>query len=133
MMCAMRTDDAVTPSAAKRGRNGYGPHFVQSVARALAVLKSFSGERPKQTLADVARETGLDRATARRLLLTLVDLGYVAGDGRARSRLEAAGPGGLTPLVGRERDVGLLLEQWEAAALGAARAVLLSGEAGIGK
>jgi IclR family pca regulon transcriptional regulator len=82
-MCAMRTDDALTPRAANRGRNGHGPHFVQSVARALAVLRSFSGERPKQTLADVARETGLDRATARRLLLTLVDLGYVAGDGRA--------------------------------------------------
>jgi IclR family transcriptional regulator, pca regulon regulatory protein len=76
-MCAMRTEDPPTHS-----RDGHGPHFVQSVARALAVLRSFSGERPKQSLSDVARETGLDRATARRLLLTLADLGYVAGDGR---------------------------------------------------
>jgi IclR family transcriptional regulator, pca regulon regulatory protein len=76
-MCAMRTEDGLT-----RGRDGYGPHFVQSVARALAVLRSFSAQRPRQSLSDVARATGLDRATARRLLLTLADLGYVAGDGR---------------------------------------------------
>lgn len=64
-------------------REQYGPHFVQSVARALAVMRSFTAERPKQSLSEVARQTGLDRATARRLLLTLVDLGYVATDGRA--------------------------------------------------
>ncbi|MGH3517800.1 MAG: IclR family transcriptional regulator domain-containing protein, partial [Haloechinothrix sp.] len=63
-------------------RAEYGPHFVQSVARALAVMRSFSAEHPKQSLSEVARETGLDRATARRLLLTLVDLGYMATDGR---------------------------------------------------
>jgi IclR family pca regulon transcriptional regulator len=77
-MCAMRTDDAPAP----HGREVHGPHFVQSVARALAVLRSFSGERPRQSLSEVARATGLDRATARRLLLTLADLGYVGGDGR---------------------------------------------------
>lgn len=64
-------------------RTEYGAHFVQSVARALAVMRSFTAERPAQTLAEVARETGLDRATARRLLLTLADLGYVTNDGRA--------------------------------------------------
>ncbi|ONI89673.1 IclR family transcriptional regulator [Saccharothrix sp. ALI-22-I] len=63
-------------------REDHGPHFVQSVARALAVMRSFTAARPRQTLAQVARETGLDRATARRLLLTLADLGYVAGDSR---------------------------------------------------
>lgn len=64
-------------------REDYGPHFVQSVARALAVLRSFSAERPAMTLSEVARQTSLDRATARRLLLTLADLGYVRGDGRS--------------------------------------------------
>ncbi|WP_158848708.1 IclR family transcriptional regulator domain-containing protein [Saccharothrix deserti] len=63
-------------------REDHGPHFVQSVARALAVMRSFTAARPRQSLAQVARETGLDRATARRLLLTLADLGYVAGDSR---------------------------------------------------
>lgn len=56
---------------------------VQSLSRGLAVLCSFGAERPRQTVADVARATGLTRATARRLLLTLVDLGYVRSDGRS--------------------------------------------------
>lgn len=56
---------------------------MQSVARALSVMRSFTADRRSQTLTEVARETGLDRATARRLLLTLADLGYVANDGRA--------------------------------------------------
>ncbi|WP_079122867.1 IclR family transcriptional regulator domain-containing protein [Streptomyces abyssalis] len=66
-----------------KGREEYGPHFVQSVARALSVMRSFTAQRRSQTLTEVARQTGLDRATARRLLLTLADLGYVASDGRA--------------------------------------------------
>ncbi|MER5388020.1 IclR family transcriptional regulator C-terminal domain-containing protein [Saccharopolyspora sp. NPDC002686] len=65
-------------AAGARAGNGY---FVQSVARALSVMRSFTAERRTQTLAEVARETGLDRATARRLLLTLADLGYVTSDG----------------------------------------------------
>jgi class 3 adenylate cyclase/predicted ATPase len=51
----------------------------------------------------------------------------------ARSRLEAAGSAGLTPLVGREQEVALLLERWEQVKDGLGQVVLLSGEAGIGK
>jgi predicted ATPase len=51
----------------------------------------------------------------------------------ARSRLEAAGSAGLTPLVGREHEVGLLLERWAQVKEGFGQVVLLSGEAGIGK
>jgi TOMM system kinase/cyclase fusion protein len=51
----------------------------------------------------------------------------------ARSRLEAAGSTGLTPLVGREPEVGLLLERWAQVKDGLGQVVLLSGEAGIGK
>ena len=51
----------------------------------------------------------------------------------ARSRLEAAGSTGLTPLVGREQEVGLLLERWAQVKDGTGQVVLLSGEAGIGK
>jgi IclR family transcriptional regulator, pca regulon regulatory protein len=50
---------------------------VRSFARGLRVIRSFSAERPHQTLAEVARATDLNRATARRLLLTLLELGYV--------------------------------------------------------
>jgi predicted ATPase/class 3 adenylate cyclase len=51
----------------------------------------------------------------------------------ARSRLEAVGGTGLTPLVGREQEVGLLLERWRQVKDGVGQVVLLSGEAGIGK
>lgn len=61
------------------GRNS---EFVQSLARGLAVIRAFDSEHPDLTLSDVARETGLTRAAARRFLLTLVDLGYVRTDGR---------------------------------------------------
>jgi class 3 adenylate cyclase len=50
----------------------------------------------------------------------------------ARSRLEAVGSTGLTPLVGREQEVGLL-ERWAQVKDGLGQVVLLSGEAGIGK
>lgn len=56
--------------------------FVQSLDRGLAVLRSFNHERPAMTLADAARATGLTRATARRLLHTLVEIGYVTTDGK---------------------------------------------------
>ncbi len=51
----------------------------------------------------------------------------------ARSRLEAAGRTGLTPLVGREQEVALLRERWAQVKEGLGQVVLLSGEAGIGK
>jgi TOMM system kinase/cyclase fusion protein len=57
----------------------------------------------------------------------------VLSESTARSRLEAAGGAGLTPLVGRDQEVGLLLERWAQVKDGVGQVVLLSGEAGIGK
>jgi IclR family pca regulon transcriptional regulator len=51
-------------------------------AKGLAVIEAFARGRNGLTIADVARLTGLDRATARRCLLTLVKTGYAASDGR---------------------------------------------------
>lgn len=56
--------------------------FVQSLERGIAVIRSFDGDHPELTLSDVARRTGMSRATARRLLLTLVELGYMRQNGR---------------------------------------------------
>lgn len=57
--------------------------FVQSLARGLAVIRAFDAEHPELTLSDVARRAGMTRAAARRFLLTLESLGYVASDARA--------------------------------------------------
>jgi IclR family transcriptional regulator, pca regulon regulatory protein len=56
--------------------------FVQSLERGLAVIQSFDADHPHLTLSEVAARTGLTRATARRLLLTLGQLGYVSSNGR---------------------------------------------------
>lgn len=64
------------------GRNS---DFVQSLERGLAVIRAFGTERPELRLSDVARETGLTRAAARRFLLTLVRLGYVRQEGNTFS------------------------------------------------
>lgn len=55
---------------------------VQSLERGLAVIRAFDAEAPELTLSEVARRVGLTRASARRFLLTLADLGYVRYDGR---------------------------------------------------
>lgn len=57
----------------------------------------------------------------------------VVGEGAAESRFEALRGAGLTPLVGRENEIGLLLEHWERAKEGEGQVVLLAGEPGIGK
>lgn len=59
-----------------------GDAFVQSFARGLSVIRSFSAARPAQTLSEVAAASGLTRAGARRILLTLQTLGYVEAEGR---------------------------------------------------
>jgi len=51
----------------------------------------------------------------------------------AQTRLDVAATRGLTRLVGREQEVGLLAERWERAAEGMGQVVVLTGEAGIGK
>ncbi|MFF1924055.1 IclR family transcriptional regulator C-terminal domain-containing protein [Streptomyces sp. NPDC058221] len=55
-----------------------GREFIESLARGLTVLAAFGEGRETLTLTDVARATGLARATARRALITLEHLGYAA-------------------------------------------------------
>ena len=59
-----------------------GDSYVQSFARGLEVIRSFNASAPQQTLSEVAARTGLTRAGARRILLTLQTLGYLESDGR---------------------------------------------------
>ncbi|HEX6424702.1 MAG TPA: IclR family transcriptional regulator C-terminal domain-containing protein [Acidimicrobiales bacterium] len=55
---------------------------VQSLERGLSVIRCFDADHARLTLTDVSNRTGLTRATARRLLLTLEALGYVSTNGR---------------------------------------------------
>ena len=57
----------------------------------------------------------------------------VTGEGNIASRFDAARAGHLTAFVGRDQEVGLLLERWRLASASEGQVVMLSGEAGIGK
>jgi len=56
--------------------------FVGSLARGLSVIQAFGHDAPKMTLSEVAERTGLNRAAARRFLLTLCELGFARTDGK---------------------------------------------------
>lgn len=90
-------------------REKTNPDFIESLARGLDVIKAFGSHRRAMSLTEVAAETGLARASARRCLVTLEQLGYV--------RSTAAGFV-LTPRV-LELGVAYTLSArlWEAAKL----------------
>jgi IclR family pca regulon transcriptional regulator len=56
--------------------------FMGGFAKGLRVIEAFGEKTPKLTIADISKITGLDRATARRCLLTLSGLGYADYDGK---------------------------------------------------
>lgn len=63
-------------------RDKSNPDFVEAISRGFSVVRSFDGA-PSQSLTEVAQRSGLARPTARRILITLQELGYVASkDGR---------------------------------------------------
>lgn len=68
----MPEDEASLPNEAEDGDRDY----VASLARGLEVICAFTRDTPSMTLSDVAKVTGMSRATTRRLLLTLVREGY---------------------------------------------------------
>lgn len=74
-MARLRAQDA-------ERRQASSPDFLEALARGLAVLQAFGPERRQMTLAEVAREVDLPRATVRRALITLTELGHVETDGR---------------------------------------------------
>lgn len=79
-VAGMSAETDATPAAAEGSARPRD--FVQSLERGLAIIRVFSAERPALTVTEIAEATGLTRAAARRFLLTLVELGYVATDGR---------------------------------------------------
>src|SRR5690349_14549761 len=96
------------------------PNTLVISAATLPLLGGFFACQPLST----ARLKGLAQP---------IEVYQVLHERMARSRLEAAGSTGWTPLVGREQEIGLLLERWAQVKEGMGQVVLLSGEAGIGK
>ncbi|MEU6538451.1 IclR family transcriptional regulator C-terminal domain-containing protein [Streptomyces sp. NPDC047000] len=89
-------------------RRDGNPEFIEALARGLDVLRCFRPGVPAMTLSEIAAATGLARPTARRILITLEQLGYVRSEERGFS---------LTPRV---LDLGMAyvgsLGLWDLAA-----------------
>ncbi|PRX06550.1 UNVERIFIED_ORG: IclR family transcriptional regulator [Martelella mediterranea] len=56
--------------------------YIASLAKGLRVIEAFGADTPRLSIAEAASATGLDRATARRVLLTLAREGYADYDGK---------------------------------------------------
>jgi class 3 adenylate cyclase len=89
-------------------------------------------EGTRRLLGDLFVYRGLDPAQLKGFAEPVTAY-HVLGEGAAESRFEAMHTAELTPLVGRDHEVALLLERWERAKEGDGQVVLLAGEAGIGK
>ncbi len=59
-----------------------GRDMMGGLAKGLSIIEAFSAERPKLSISEAAEIAQLNRATARRCLLTLAELGYAAYDGK---------------------------------------------------
>jgi hypothetical protein len=75
-------------------RRDDSPDFIEAIARGLDVIRAFGPGQPVMSLASVAAASDLPRPTARRILLTLEQLGYVRQIGGHSAGQLAAGPGG---------------------------------------
>lgn len=89
--------------SARRAEGG-----ASTFTKGLRVLACFEGRERSHTMAELARRSGMDRATVRRLCLSLVESGYLSRDGRAFSltpRILAVAGGYLGA-----RDIGLSVQ-----------------------
>jgi IclR family pca regulon transcriptional regulator len=57
-------------------------NYIAALARGLAVMRSFAGQRNQLTMAEIAKLVSLPRATVRRCLITLTSLGYIEATGK---------------------------------------------------
>jgi class 3 adenylate cyclase/predicted ATPase len=102
---------------------------LQEVAEAGQVV---IGAATRQLIAGAFELDGLG-ARALKGFAETIPVWRVVGERGVESRFEAAHGASLTPFVGREHEIGLLLDRWQQAKGGEGQVVLLSGEAGIGK
>jgi class 3 adenylate cyclase/predicted ATPase len=118
--------------AQERGVVGDTPNLaarLQSLAEPGQVVISHSSRR---LTGGVFEYRDLGKVTLKGLA-DPVQAWQVLGVSALESRFEAQHGGRLTPLVGREEELELMLRRWQQAGSGEGRVVLLSGEAGMGK
>src|SRR5271154_371919 len=92
-------DKAATPKRCKKGgpsmprmnrtraeqrfADAAGPEFLEALARGLRIIQAFNRDPRQLTLSNIAELVDLPRASVRRTLHTLVQLGFAETDGRS--------------------------------------------------
>jgi IclR family pca regulon transcriptional regulator len=71
-----------TMAAVEEPNGSTDNNYIAALARGLAVMRSFAGQRNQLTMAEIAKLVGLPRATVRRCLITLTALGYIDTTGK---------------------------------------------------
>ncbi|MEU6262528.1 IclR family transcriptional regulator domain-containing protein [Saccharopolyspora shandongensis] len=79
--------DAPAPEVVVDEQDQAAPYFVTAVERGMAVLQAFTAARPELNFTEAGDLTGLSRATTRRLMLTLRDLGFLTSEDARTFRL----------------------------------------------
>jgi predicted ATPase/class 3 adenylate cyclase len=104
-------------------------------ARLQGLAKSNQLVLPQETRSLLGNMFDLEPLGEQRLkgLPEAVDVYAVVGEIARESRFDARHSGALTPIVGREQELGLMRERWDRAKAGSGQMIVVIGEAGIGK
>ena len=111
---------------------GETPNIAARIQRLAASNTLVISEKTSRLVQGYFDSEALGAQTLRGVTEPIVVYRVLSASG-AQRRWDIAQPHGLTPLVGRESEVTLLLDRWEQAKAGQGHVVLLTGEAGIGK
>jgi class 3 adenylate cyclase len=122
----------VVVAGAKKGAVGETPNLASRLQGIAPVDSIVVSERVRHLAGGVFDYTDLGEQTLKGIAQPIRAY-RIVGVSHAASRFEAATQAGLTPLVGREHEIAMLLERWQLAQDGEGQVVLLSGEPGIGK
>lgn len=108
----MKYQDVETaPRSGRRGQQGATLPRVRAVSRAIAILRSFTPKNATMALNEIARSTGLDAGTARRILVTLRDEGMIHQDAVSGLYSLSTGCLELSRAVPRTLTLASLVEQ----------------------
>lgn len=121
-----------TGEAKERGIAGETPSLAARLQEAAPPNSILVSKRTRRLVGNLFQFTGLGEHQIKGFSEP-VEVWQVLGASVAGSRFEALHASALTPLVGREEEIELLLRRWRDAKEGDGQTILIAGEPGIGK
>ncbi len=132
-IAAVHSDHAVVQDAGEDGSLSIVGSLLSFVGQMDAMAEPNTVIISHDTFQLVRRFFDCDSLGTKRFKGGPQEVYHVTAERSGGSRVDLTEPGALTPLIGRDREVGLLQERWEQAVEGMGQVVLLIGDAGLGK